>query len=122
MTEVPYPRLRRANGWTSISAFPISEYGFGTIRGMTKFVEEAQKYERKIYVKNAFLDEWMDLKSIMQAMVAETHRGDGVTFLIEGQDEKAEHIALRLYSGATSEKIYEPDFDRYDRACPWAHS
>lgn len=123
------PEIRKT-GETTIEAIVNLDMGFGTIAGMTKFAQEAKKYNRMIYVRNVKNDESYDLKFINSALMAGVLKGEKIEFIINGVDKEAERIALRLYSGATSERSYDPDFERYENkakkpdsfGCPWAYS
>jgi phosphotransferase system HPr-like phosphotransfer protein len=122
MGEVFKSKLIKENGQIRVEAIINLDMGFGTIRGMERFVAEAQGYLKGVHVKNEGDSRLKDMKSFFMAMTACAPRFEKLEFIVDGTDAEAERMALRLYSGVTSEISSEPNFGRFEKACPWAYS
>jgi phosphotransferase system HPr-like phosphotransfer protein len=111
MTEISQPQLIKGNGQTRVGAVVNLDDGLYDLKCVRKFVEEARKYKRRICVRS---DDGVvvDLKKEGYNLGAE--KGEKLEFIVAGTDRGAERIALRLYSGVTSESSNSPYFGRFE--------
>jgi phosphotransferase system HPr-like phosphotransfer protein len=114
MTE-PFPEVRIERRYTLMKAVVSTEEGFGTLRGMARFVMECQKYKGQIILTTPEEKFEVDCKTILGLAMACSPPGTTLEFKVEGTDEEAARVARRLYSAVTSKSIYEMDFDRYEK-------
>jgi len=56
-----------------------------------------------------------DCKSVFRIVSAEAYNGAKFTIQVQGQDEKAEHYALRIYSALTSKDSFNMNFYRFEK-------
>jgi phosphotransferase system HPr-like phosphotransfer protein len=125
LPKIEKPKLRKYNHQTKVDAVITLDRGFGTGRGIAKFVAEARKYSKSIFVRHEDNYELFDLKDTISAFSACLPKGKKLEIIVEGVDEEAERVALRIYSGITSHNSNEPYFDSFEqkeKGCPWAYS
>jgi len=96
--------------YTSIDAVVNVKGGVG-LGASSLIVKECMKYDREIYLVNS--DGFMSGKRVIDMISLGAAEGDTIRILVEGNDETAEEIALRLYSALTSKERYNLDFDRF---------
>ena len=108
------PEVSIEDGYTKIRAVVTGEMGFGTCRGMSRFMQECHNYQGNVFMKTPNNSE-VDCKKFMQLIYESSPQGTELEFRVEGTDEKAARFARRLYSGATSEDICSMRFDRYEK-------
>lgn len=109
------PTLTKHNGNIIFDVVVRTSPGFGTARGMMRFVDECHKYSREIHVKNLHDGREGDCKRIMETLMCSSARGEMLEFIVEGDDSEAEKFALRIYSALTSEDSYNMDFYRFEK-------
>ena len=111
MTGTDRPQLMKKNRRTHVGAVVTLHDGFWAPLCMKKFVEEARTYKRRIYVRT---DDGALTNLKEESYNVGAEKGDRIEFIVVGTDARAERIALRLYSGVTSENSYKPYFGRFD--------
>ena len=119
------PEIKRENGATSIDIVLTLKPGFAC-RTVTALANECQKFlkdanlpdgkERKAYLLAQHKKEIYELRftSCLELMAFGGEPGKKGVIKVDGEDEAAEKIALRLYSALTSEDAYNLDFYQFE--------
>jgi len=103
------PIIKREDGYTTIEEVEIGLfYGLCT-RPCCLITKQCMHYQGEVRFRIAgtSANESVSGKSIMGLMTLEPYHGRKLTINIEGIDEKAEELALRLYSGITTRNIID---------------
>jgi len=113
MTQ-PKPELRKEEGFTYIDNVVVNAKPGIVMRPSVEIKKECEKYiPRSAYLVNKAGQD-ANCLSCTELMLMEIQMGKEVTIKVEGEDEKAEKIALRLYSALKSPNAYELDFDVFE--------
>jgi len=110
MPEIP--KIKKQNGFTTIDTIVNCHKGIA-MRTARSLVEETRRYVNEIYFLNNKQDLY-DAKRILDLVMIDIEKDPKIKVMVEGNDETAKKIALRLYSALSSENSYALDFDRYD--------
>lgn len=98
--------------YTSIDAVVGVNGGVG-LGASAIIVKECLRYDREIYLVNS--DGFMSGKRVIDMISLGAAEGDTIRILVEGNDETAEDIALRLYSALISKDRYNLDFEKFSK-------
>ncbi len=97
--------------YTSIDAVVNLSHGLA-MRPSDRIADECKKYDKDVYfVKEG---EMWNGKRIIDLLSLGAAKDTELTILVEGMDEEAETLALRLYSALSSEDSYDMQFDRFE--------
>ena len=119
------PEIKKDCGFSIIETAISLNYGFATLRGASQLVKECEKYPRAVFICRHDYPEREDeqdknlvqfnCKSIMNIIMIAAEDGTRVQIKVEGEDDKSERLALRLYSALTCGDSVHLDFDRFER-------
>lgn len=120
--EIQKPEIERKGGATSIDVVVNLNHGM-LLRSANRmsdecraFVKDAGKLpdgrERKIYLVNSYGE--YNCASIIDILTAAPVYGGEFKVKVDGEDETAEKLALRVYSALTSENSLCMDFYRFE--------
>ena len=110
------PPIKKENGETSIDVIVNLDQGL-CARPSTSFVIECQSFledDRKAVLVNRSGEEY-NCKSLWDVICSCAFFQSEFTIKVQGQDEKAEQYALRIYSALTSGNSFYLDFYRFER-------
>ena len=97
--------------YTSIDAVVNLHQGI-CMRPSDRIADECKKYDRDVYfVRDK--DMWNG-KRIIDIMSLGAEKGAEITILVEGDNEKAETLALRPYSAVSCEDSYDIRFENLE--------
>jgi phosphotransferase system HPr-like phosphotransfer protein len=112
--ETEKPKTRIEQGYTIVETEVISEEGFSRMRALYPIAEECKKYNGNIYLQFPDEENKANCKSIVELLLSSSPKGTKLIFLVEGTDEKAEKMALRLCSRVATMHSYEERFDLFE--------
>jgi phosphotransferase system HPr-like phosphotransfer protein len=119
MTEHPNvsrPDLSKTDGYTSTRVEVALNSGFGALRCCVQFLNECRRHSRCILM--ARIDEEgepIELDSITAVTMLSSPRGEELRIFVEGTDQTAEHILLRLASALTGSDSFNLEFDYFEQ-------
>ncbi len=97
--------------YTSIDAVVNLSHGL-CMRPSDRIADECKKYDKDVYfVKEG---EMWNGKRIIDLLSLGAAKDTELTILVEGMDEEAETLALRLYSALSSEDSYNIEFENLE--------
>jgi phosphocarrier protein len=107
------PELKVEEGYTTVEAVLGIHLGL-CARSSASIFRETIKYEdRDIFISSN--SNRVDAKSIMGLLTLGACCGTKIKVYVFGEDEEAKKIALRLYSGITTDSDLIPYFDRFEQ-------
>lgn len=109
------PKVKISDGYTTVEAVMNLRYGLGA-RASATIARECNKYKRSVYmIRDDRPDYKVRANSILGVMSLAAAQGKKLHIMVEGEDETAETLALRLYSAITPEDTLNMDFDRFSK-------
>lgn len=119
------PEIKKENGATTLDAV-VTLSNATLMRTSTKMVTESMDFlkdakfpdgrERKAYFMFPKTDDYCwKFTSCLDMMELLAMQNPEIRIKVEGEDETAEKIALRLYSALTTENSIDPDFYRFEK-------
>jgi len=114
------PNIMKRNGYTMIDMVVRLRFGFGCVRTVSAITRECKKYPGEIYFQKSIynsicprtyanctsqeiLPQKYNCKKMLETMISVIDHEDRIRVSVEGDDESARRVALRLYSAITSE-------------------
>ena len=105
-----YPTITTEKGHTYVDATVQLKLGL-CARPSASIVRVTGRYKREVYFEKD--GERVNGKSIMGIMMLAAGLGSKIRIIIQGEDLPAKEIALKVYSGVTTESDLYPNFDRF---------
>lgn len=101
------------NRYSSIDVVVNVEHGLG-LSASSQIVQECSKYGRTIYIfnKEFLYGGYADGRRVIDIMGLGAAKGHELQIFVEGDDEEAEEILLKLYNGIRSEHKWDMKFEK----------
>ena len=111
--EMP-PEVKRQSDFAYLDAVVNLDQGLSALGVINEIVRLCQIHEDATYLLRKDNCNIANAKSSLDLLCLEARKETPVRILIAGGYYDAERLARKIYSGLTSEKTYEPNFQRFE--------
>jgi len=111
--EMP-PEVERQSVFACLDAIINLDQGLSALGVINEIVRLCQAHRDETYLLRKDNCNIANAKSSIDLLCLQAQRGTPIRILIGGETYSAQRLARKIYSGLTSEKTYEPDFQRFE--------